>query len=207
MEIKRTQASRSADTRAALVAAARPLFTRKGYAAVGTDEIARSAGLSRGALYHQFAGKEELFLAVFEQVEAELVDRLAAGLATADPDDPVAMMHADIDGWLAACAEPEVHRIVLIEAPAALGWERWREVGRKYGVGLVETAVGALMDAGVFARGPVRPLAHVLVGALEEAALYAARAEDRETATAEARDALLRLFDGLVVSRGPAESG
>jgi hypothetical protein len=123
---------------------------------------------------------------------------LAAGLATADPDDPVAMMHADIDGWLAACAEPEVHRIVLIEAPAALGWERWREVGRKYGVGLVEMAVQSLMDARAIASAPVRPLAHVLVGALEEAALYAARAEDRETATAEVRDALVRVFDGLL---------
>jgi AcrR family transcriptional regulator len=198
MESKRTQAGRSAATRAGLVAAARPLFAEHGYAGVGTDQIARAAGVSRGALYHQFDGKEDLFLAVFEQVESELVDRLAAGLATADPDDPVAMMHADIDGWLAACAEPEVHRIVLIEAPAALGWERWREVGRKYGVGLVEMAVQSLMDARAIASAPVRPLAHVLVGALEEAALYAARAEDRETATAEVRDALVRVFDGLL---------
>lgn len=200
MESKRTQATRSADMRARLVAAARPLFAAKGYAAVGTDEIARAAGVSRGALYHQFDGKEDVFLAVFEQVEAELVERLGAGIASADPADPVAMMHADIDGWLAACAEPEVHRIVLIEAPAALGWERWREVGRKYGVGLVEMAVQSLMDAGVFAPGFVRPMVHVLVGALEEAVLYAARADDRETATAEARDALVRLFDGLIRS-------
>jgi AcrR family transcriptional regulator len=198
MESKRTQAERSAATRAALVAAARPLFTERGYAAVGTDEIARAAGVTRGALYHQFAGKEELFVAVFEQVEAELVTRLGAGIATADPSDPVAMLHADVEGWLAACAEPEVHRIVLIEAPAALGWERWREIGRGYGVGLVEMALGALMDAGTIARRPVRPLAHVLVGALEEAALYAARSPDREAATAEVREALFQLVDGLI---------
>ncbi|MCW2798002.1 TetR/AcrR family transcriptional regulator [Nocardioides sp.] len=200
MESKRTQAGRSAATRAGLVAAARPLFAEHGYAGVGTDQIARAAGVSRGALYHQFADKEDLFLAVFEQVEAELVARLGAGLAAADPNDPVAMMHADIDGWLAACAEPEVHRIVLIEAPAALGWERWREVGRRYGVGLVEMAVQSLMDAGAIAPQPVRPLAHVLVGALEEAALYAARAENREAATAEVRAALVRVFDGLLTS-------
>jgi AcrR family transcriptional regulator len=198
MESKRTQAERSAATRDALVTAARPLFTERGFAAVGTDEIARAAGVTRGALYHQFAGKEELFAAVFEQVEAELVDRLGAGIAAADPSDPVAKLHADIDGWLAACAEPEVHRIVLIEAPAALGWERWREVGRRYGMGLVELTVRSLMDAGMVARQPVRPLAHVLVGALEEAALYAARAPDPVAATAEVRHALVQLVDGIL---------
>ncbi|MCO1653897.1 TetR/AcrR family transcriptional regulator [Pseudonocardia humida] len=199
MESKRTQAERSAATRSALVAAARPLFTERGFAAVGTDEIARAAGVTRGALYHQFAGKEELFVAVFEQVESELLARLGAGITTADTSDPVAMLHADVDGWLAACAEPEVHRIVLIEAPAALGWERWRELGRGYGVGLVEAVLDTLMDAGAIARRPVRPLAHVLVGALEEAALYAARAADRPTATDEARQALYALVDGLVL--------
>jgi AcrR family transcriptional regulator len=199
MEVKRTQAQRSASTRAALVAAARPLFTEHGYAAVSTDQIATAAGVTRGALYHQFAGKEELFVAVFEQVEQEIVDRLGAGLADVDPTDPVAVLTADIDGWLRVCAEPEVHRIALIEAPAALGWERWREIGRTYGVGLVEFALQSLIDAGVVAPQPVRPLAHVLVGALEEAALYAARADDREVATAEVRDALASMVTKLIV--------
>jgi AcrR family transcriptional regulator len=197
MKSKRTQASRSAATRAALVAAARPLFAAKGYAAVGTDEVARAAGVTRGALYHQFAGKEELFAAVFEQVEEEVATRIGADLLTGGAD-PVALLHDGIDAWLAACAEPEVHRIVLIEAPAALGWERWREIGRRYGVGLVEAAIQSLLDAGVLPHQPVRPLAHVLVGALEEAALYAARAEDREAATAEVRAVLVALVDGLL---------
>jgi AcrR family transcriptional regulator len=197
MKSKRTQADRSAATRAALVGAARPLFATKGYAAVGTDEVARAAGVTRGALYHQFAGKEELFAAVFEQVEQEVADRIALGLLSGD-GDPVAVLHDGIDAWLAACAEPEVHRIVLIEAPAALGWERWREIGQRYGVGLVEAAIASLVEAGAVPRQPVRPLAHVLVGALEEAALYAARAADRPTATAEVRAALVALVDGLL---------
>lgn len=202
MKSKRTQAERTAGTRAALVAAARPLFATKGYAAVGTDELATAAGVTRGALYHQFGGKEELFVAVFEQVEQEIVDRMASGLAASgDSADQVAALHDGIDAWLAVCAEAEVHRIVLIEAPAALGWERWREIGRSYGVGLVEVVVQGLVDAELIARQPVRPLAHVLVGALEEAALYAARAEDRATATAEARAALVTLVDGLAVPR------
>lgn len=155
-------------------------------------------GVTQGALYHQFTGKQELFVEVFRQVEGEVGQRLSAGLAAADSTDSVSMVHAAIDGWLAACAERDVHRIVLIEAPAALGWERWREIGRDYGVGLVETVVQTLIDAGVMSAQPVRPLAHVLVGALEEAALYVARAEDPLTATTEVRAALVRLVDGLL---------
>jgi hypothetical protein len=136
---------------------------------------------------------------VFEQVEEEVATRIGADLL-AGGEDPVALLHDGIDAWLAACAEPEVHRIVLIEAPAALGWERWREIGWRYGVGLVEAAIQSLLDAGVLPAQPVRPLAHVLVGALEEAALYAARAEDRETATAEVRAVLVALVDGMVAA-------
>lgn len=198
MEVKRTQGQRSAATRDALVAAARPLFAEHGYAAVSTDQIAKAAGVTRGALYHQFAGKEELFASVFEQVEAEIVERMTAGLATVDPTDAAGMLADDIDAWLAACAEPDVRRIALIEAPAALGWSRWREIGQRYGVGLVEAALQMMIDAGQVAPQPVRPLAHVVIGALEEAGLYAARAEDREGATAEVRASLLALLTGLL---------
>lgn len=198
MTTSRKQAERTRGTRGALVAAARPLFAAKGYAGVGTDELAAAAGVTRGALYHQFGGKEGLFVAVLRQVEEEIVRGLSDGAVDAGASgDPLGVLHDAVDAWLAACAEPDVHRIVLIEAPAALGWERWREIGREYGVGLVEAVVQGLVDHGVFAPQPVRPLAHVLVGALEEAALYAARAADREVATAEVRAALVALVDGL----------
>ncbi|GAA4690069.1 TetR/AcrR family transcriptional regulator [Nocardioides conyzicola] len=199
MESKRTQPARSAATRAALVTAARPLFAERGYAGVGTDEIARAAGVSRGALYHQFAGKEELFAAVYEQVEAELTAEIDVAFADAFDAGPMVAVQAGIDAWLRASMNPEVQRIVLIEAPAALGWERWREIGRRYAVGLVEGAVSGLISAGVFEPQPVTPLAHLLVGALEEGTLYAARAEDREQALREVGAALLRLFEGLAV--------
>ena len=197
MESKRTQASRSARTRAALLAAARPLFAERGYAAVGTDEIARAAGVTRGALYHQFDGKPELFAAVFEQVEAELVAEIDVAFADAFAADPMGAVRAGIDAWLEASLAPEAQRIVLIDAPAVLGWERWREIGRRYGVGLVEGAVAALVEVGAYPPQPVTPLAHLLVGALEEGALYAARAEDPRTALEETRDALRRLLEGL----------
>jgi AcrR family transcriptional regulator len=154
--------------------------------------------VTRGALYHQFSGKEELFAAVVEQIEEEIAARIGADIAAAAPTDTEAMIRANIDAFLAACAEPEVHRIALIEAPAALGWERWREICFRYGVGNVEMALQALMDAGLVADQPVRPLAHVVAGALDEAALYAARAKDREVATRDVREALIALVTGLL---------
>lgn len=198
MKVKRTQAERSAATQAALVAAARPLFAEHGYAAISTDQIARAAGVTRGALYHQFAGKEELFAAVVEEVEAEISERVGTDVAAAVPSDIDAMIGAKIDAFLAACAEPDVHRIALIEAPAALGWKRWREICFKYGVGNVERLLQGLIDAGFIAEQPVRPLAHVVAGAVDEAALYAARAEDRELAVKEIRGALHALVTGLL---------
>jgi AcrR family transcriptional regulator len=196
----RTQAERTATTRAALVSAARTLFEERGFAAVGTDEIARAAGVTRGALYHQFDGKLELFADVFEQVEAEIAERIGAAVSVVEAEDMARALHVGVDAWLAASAEPSVQRIVLIEAPAALGWQRWREIGRKYGVGLVEGAVEGAIAAGVMAEQPVGPIAHLLIGALEEAVLYAARADDPEHATEEVREALHRLIGALLIA-------
>jgi AcrR family transcriptional regulator len=201
MKSKRTQAERTAVTRAALVDAARRLFEERGFAAVGTDEIARAAGVTRGALYHQFDGKRELFAAVFEQVEAEIAARIGAEVSVVEAQDMALALHVGVDAWLAASADPAVQRLVLIEAPAALGWERWREIGHRYGVGLVEGAVEAAIAAGVMEEQPVGPIAHLLIGALEEAVLYAARADDSLRATEEVRAALHRLMDALMVSR------
>jgi len=184
MHVKRTKHDeRSEATRGALIAAARALFALRGFAAVGTEEIVRAAGVTRGALYHQFADKRELFAAVFEQLEAELAQRMAK--AAAGAPDPLAALRVGSDAWLEAATEPDVGRIVLLDGPAVLGWERWREIGMRHGLGLVEAALQAAMDAGLLAPQPVRPLAHVLIGAVDEAALYVATAEDRPVARAE----------------------
>jgi AcrR family transcriptional regulator len=200
MTVKR-QAERSASTRAKLIRAARPLFARRGYASVGTEEIVRRAGVTRGALYHQFATKEELFLAVYETVESELTERIAAQLA--DADSPFAALRAGVRVFLEACRAPEVQRIVLIDGPAVLGWDRWREVAARYGLGLIEAAVAAAIDAGEIAPLPVRPLAHLLMGALDEAALLVVR---DELLTEEVALTLERLLDGLG-SAGTGEPG
>jgi AcrR family transcriptional regulator len=186
------QASRSASTRAKLIRAARKLFASKGYAAVGTEQIVRRAGVTRGALYHQFASKEDLFLAVYEQVEQELTQRVAATLG--EVTSPFEAMRAGIRAFLEACRAPEVQRIVLIDGPAVLGWERWREVAERNGLGLIEAVLKAAIEAGEVAELAPELLAHLLMGALDEAALLVVRdpgATDAVAATLE------RMLDGL----------
>jgi AcrR family transcriptional regulator len=186
------QTSRSASTRARLIRAARRLFARNGYAAVGTEEIVRRAGVTRGALYHQFADKQDLFLAVYEQVEQDLTERVAATLG--EVSSPFAALRAGIGVFLDACRTPEVQRIVLTDGPAVLGWERWREVAERNGLGLIEAVVGAAIEAGEIVELPPQALAHLLMGALDEAALLDAREPESREAVATT---LERMLDGL----------
>jgi AcrR family transcriptional regulator len=198
MHVKRNKhAERSEATRSALVAAARPLFAERGFAGVGTEEIVRAAGVTRGALYHQFADKRELFAAVFEQVEAQLSERIGAAAIASGVADPLAALRVGTAAWLDASTEPETQRIVLLDGPAVLGWERWRAIAMHYGFGLVETVLQAAIDAGQLAPQPVPPLAHVLIGAVDEAALYVATSTDQERARAEVDAVLERLLAGL----------
>jgi AcrR family transcriptional regulator len=196
MNVKRTQVERSEATRAALVDAARALFGERGYSAVGTEEIVARAGVTRGALYHQFADKRDLFRAVFIAVEEEVISRLGAEVV-AKAATAAEALSATMGAWLDVCEEPDIQRIVLLDAPGVLGWEEWREIGQRYALGEAMALLEAAMEAGDIARQPVRPLAHVVVGALDEAALYVARADDRATARAEMTGVLERLISGL----------
>jgi AcrR family transcriptional regulator len=193
---RRTQAERSEATRAALVAAARELFAERGYSDVGTEEIVRRAGVTRGALYHHFAGKNDLFRAVYEAVEDELTTRIAEGIGA--NQDPIELLREGAAMFLDACVEPEVQRIALIDAPSVLGWQEWREIGERYGLGLIQAALQNAVDAGAIPEQPVRPLAHVLLGALDEAALLVARADHADRARREVGETLDRLLAGLV---------
>jgi AcrR family transcriptional regulator len=191
----RTQVERSESTRAALIAAARPLFAERGFAGVGAEEIVRAAGLTRGALYHHFGGKRGLFEAVYEQIEYELAERIGTeALAAADP---LEAMRLGTEMFLDACLEQEVQRILLLDAPAVLGWERWREIGAEAGLGRIEAIMQAAVDAGTIAPQPVKPLAHVVMGALDEAAMLVARADDPAQARVEVAATLNSLLEGL----------
>jgi AcrR family transcriptional regulator len=191
----RTQAERSQSTRAELITAARPLFAKRGYAGVGTEEIVRAAGLTRGALYHQFGGKRGLFEAVYETIEHELAQRIGAEALGAS--DPLEAMRIGMEMLLDACLEPEVQRILLLDAPAVLGWERWREIGAEASLGLIEPSLQAAMDAGEISPQPVHPLAHVVMGALDEAAMLVARSEDPAATRKEVAATLWSMLEGL----------
>ena len=152
----------------------------------------RAAGVTRGALYHQFRDKADLFAAVAEEVEAEISERIAAGAGAAI--DPVEALRAGARIFLDACAEPEVERIILLDAPAVLGWEAWRALAGRYGLGLVRLGLQSAMDAGGIVPQPIAPLAHILIGALDEAALYEVGAAN----PAAAREECAEIFDRIV---------
>lgn len=188
---RRTQAERRAVTRGALVAAARQLFGEHGYAAVGTEQIVATAGVTRGALYHHFTDKAELFAAVLEDVEGDIVGRMAASVDGIDPAETATLLLAGADAFLSACAEPAMQRIVLVDGPSVLGWERWRDICMRYSVGLVSALLADGVERQTVTDVPVEALTHVLIGAVDEAALYVARAEDPELARADV-DAVIR---------------
>jgi AcrR family transcriptional regulator len=194
---RRTQAGRSAATRDALVAAARRLFAEHGFAEVPADEIVAAAGVTRGALYHQFADKTALFDAVLEAVEADIATRLAGEVAAAEITDPVEALRYSMRTWLDICVEPEIHRIALIDGPSVLGWARWREVCQRHVFGLVQALLAHGIELGRIRPLPARALAHVLMGAGDEAALYVAEAEDRPQARAEMIGVLDHLMAGV----------
>lgn len=197
MNVKRTQAERTEATRDALIEAARALFAERGYAEVGTEEIVRAAGVTRGALYHHFGGKRDLFEAVYERVESELAQRIAAGALDSEAPSPLEAMRAGAEMFLQAATEPEAQQIALLDGPSVLGWDRWREIAAEHGLGLIEATLQAAIEAGAIREQPVRPLAHVLMGALDEAAMLVARAEDPERMRVEVGRTLDSLLAAL----------
>lgn len=195
MSERRTQAERRRATRTALLEAARPLFAERGYEAVSSEEIVAAAGVSRGALYHHFDGKRGLFAAVFEEVEAELT--ASFDLSGLDAGDPLGVLLAAVDQFLDLSLDSRAQQIVLIDGPAVLGWEAWHEVERRYGLGLIEAGLTAAIDAGQIPPLPVPELALMILGALTEAGLQLARADDPEPARERAAAGLRALLSGL----------
>jgi AcrR family transcriptional regulator len=194
-----SKAEQADATRSALLAAARELFTDRGYAATSTTEIVARAGLTRGALYYHFPAKHDLFRAVFEELEAEVTKQVAQeALAGADP---LEQLRVGSRAYLDACLDPAIQRVVLVEGPSVLGWETWQEIESRYGYGLVVAGVEAAMAAELVDTQPVAPLAHVLFGALTEAGMVVARAGDPHAARAEMDEAMDRLLDGLRARR------
>lgn len=194
----RTQAERSAATQRALIAAARRLWGERGYAEVSTPEIAERAGVTRGAMYHQFPDKHALFVSVLETIETEIIERLGGIVAAAMPGTPADALHVVADGWIDIASEPEVRRLVLLDAPSVLGWAGFREVSQRYGLAATEQMLTAAINAGQLRDQPVRPLATVLLGALDEAAMSIANADDTAQEKEDIRAVVHDLIDGLL---------
>jgi AcrR family transcriptional regulator len=199
MEIKRrTQEERSAATRDALISAARRLWGRRGYAEVGTPEIAQEAGVTRGAMYHQFADKAALFSEVVEVVEQDVLARMAQIVAESGAATPVDAIRVAVDAWLEVSGDPEVRQLILLDGPSVLGWAAFRDVAQRYSLGMTEQMLIEAIKAGQLDRLPTRPLAQVLIGALDEAAMFIATAEDPKRARKETGQVVHRLIDGML---------
>ncbi len=157
--------------------------------------------MTRGALYHHFGSKEGLFVAVCEEAEQALVDRVATAAMTAA--DPLAALRRGSEEFLDAVTDPAVQRILLVDAPAVLGWERWREMEARYGLGLVTAALRGVMAAGLMTPAPVEALGHMLLAALNEAALVVAGAPDKVAARAEVGQVVDHIIERLASPAPP----
>jgi len=195
---RRTQEERSAATRDALISAARKLWGVRGYAEVGTPEIATAAGVTRGAMYHQFADKAALFSEVVEAVEQDVMARMATLVAESGATTPADAIRAAVDAWLEVSGDPEVRQLILLDAPSVLGWAAFRDVAQLYSLGMTEQLLTEAIRAGQLARQPVRPLAHVLIGALDEAVMAIATADDPKRARRETGEVLHRLINAML---------
>ena len=183
-------------TREHLIAVATQLFASRGYEGTSVDAVQQGAGVSRGSLYHHFASKEALFEAVAEDVETSI------GAQTADAatalERPVEALRAGFAAWIRLAGDPVVNRILLIDGPSVLGWERWRAMEERHALGLIRAVLQIIADQGRLRPELVGALAHVLLASVNEVALLVARSDDKQAAMRDGADAidelLLRLF-------------
>lgn len=184
----------AAATRARIIDAARALFAEQGYFATGTTEIVEAARVgTRGALYHHFADKQALFVAVFEAVEEDLAARAAREVTARTALD---RLREGLDALLDASQEGEVRRILMLDGPAVLGWDGWRAIERRYGLGTITHMLDLGIDDGSIAVADPEAMAHLLVAVVAEAALYVAHAE-HPSARAEAGRSVETLLSSL----------
>ena len=193
------QAARSEATRTKLIEVGIELFSERGYAAVGTEELVDRAQVNRGALYHHFGDKRDLFRAVHEELEQRIVASIGTALEADPREDPLEALEVAAGAVLDVALDAKIARVTLIDAPSVLGWEEWREIDVRYGLGLTEAVLNAAIESGRIAKQPVRPLAHLLVAAVGEAAIMVATADDPKQARKDVQPAMRSLLYGLAV--------
>jgi len=197
MEQPNKNVARGEATRAQLIAIATRMFAGRGYENTSIGAVLREAGVSRGSLYHHFPSKEALFEAVAEDVETSVGARTVA--AADGITEPVGALRAGFLAWIRLAGDPVVRRILLIDAPSVLGWERWRAMEERHALGLIRLVLQAVAEEGRLRPELVGTLAHVLLASVNEVALLVARSDDQEAAMeagADAIDEMLRRLFG-----------
>ncbi len=192
-----TQAERTEVTRGRLISTARRLFAAKGFAATSTEEILSEAEVSRGALYHHFPSKTDLFRATYMAVEEDLTAKLLAVATAGGETDPVRILEIGFDAFLDECRRPEVQRIVMLDGPTVLGWDAWHEIDEQYAFGTIKAVLSVAAEMGRMDPATVDPTTHLLVGAIMQAGMVVARADDAEGAKRAMADSFARLVSTI----------
>ncbi len=187
---------KGSSTRQHILAEATRLFTTHGYEETSIDAILKACAISRGALYHHFGSKDQLFEAVFEAIEEEVASATVAASRAAG--DPAASLRAGCKVFLQMARIDRVRQIALIDAPSVLGWRRWREIEERHGFGMLKEGLRAATNAKGRKKEPVEELAHMLLASIIEAALLVTRADDPEAASRSGMAALDKLIDGIL---------
>jgi AcrR family transcriptional regulator len=190
------RAAQGRATRGQLIEVATRLFAEHGYEGTSIEAVLSAAGVSRGALYHHFPGKEALFEAVVVAVSDQVTVDLAA--AVSGRTDPVDVMRTAALAWIGLAADPVIQRVVLVDAPSVLGWERWRDMDGGRTLGTLRATLQAVSDSGRLPSALVNPFSHMILAALDEIVLVVARADDPVAAVAEGRMAVEALLDRLL---------
>jgi AcrR family transcriptional regulator len=191
------RAEHASDTRTALIAAARRLFAAQGYDGTGTEQIVADARVTRGALYHHFRDKADLFRAVMAEAAGSVAQRLIDEQLASESSSPLAEIQNGVAAFLDVCMDGDFQRIVLVDGPRVLGSDAWEELVERYGRGILEEWLNRCMEAGELAAVPVRALARLLIAMLTEASLAIARSADPAQTRVELGIVLDRLLAGL----------
>jgi AcrR family transcriptional regulator len=191
------RAAQGRATREQLIEVATRLFAEHGYEDTSIEAVLAAAGVSRGALYHHFAGKDALFEAVVQSVDERITVEMTAAISGVQ--DPVEVLHVGALMWIDLAGDPVIQRIILTDGPAVLGWERWRTMNEEGAYGQTRALMQAVADAGQLPQHLVGPFAHMVLAAIDEMAVVIARADDPAAALAEGRVAVEELLRRLLV--------
>jgi AcrR family transcriptional regulator len=177
-------------TREQLVAAATELVAARGYEHTSIEAVLEQTGVSRGSQYHHFSSKQALFEAVVDGIEARVGEAVMAEVTAAGDADPATALRVGCLAWIRLAGDPVVRRVLLIDAPAVVGWRRWREIEEQYGLGMIKSVVQVAAEQGRLPLELVDSFSHMLLATVNELALVIALADDVPSAQASAQAAV-----------------